>query len=76
MRGDLPLAAQRLLASCTVRTVEAREIRTYGERVGQQKSIQIEGHTFNSVKEARRVLGYGWDRIARLLKNGSAKYVE
>ena len=76
MKGDIPGPAFRLLALLPVRTIEARpERRTYRERQGQQKGIEIEGRFFQSMKEAKRELGYGYDRIKRLIGKGMARYV-
>ncbi len=76
MKGDIPDWAFRLSLACPVRTVEARPDRRYRERLGQQKGIEIDGQFFVSMKEAKRELGYGYDRIKRLIGKGLARYVE
>ncbi len=75
MRGDIPDWAFKLALSCPVRTVEARPDRQYRERLGVQRGIEIEGRFFVSMKEAKRELGYGYDRISRMIKKGLARYV-
>lgn len=85
MRGDIPQAAFRLLASLPVRTHLTPEIPVYkmpkrrrvdGSVWNAKRKVCVKGRVFDSMKLARKTLHMGEERLMKMLASGEAQYVE
>ena len=75
MKGDLPLAAVRLLSACTVRT-HIRTQLTYEARLSANnvRKVRVGPITYESLTEAGRQLGKSRGAIRNMIASGRARY--
>lgn len=78
MRGDLPLAAFRLLNALPVRTherpVAAAPSTARGNRYGRRPVI-VRGVEYETIRDARSKLGIGYEQFYAMIAKGEARYL-
>lgn len=75
MKGDIPLAAFRLLSSNTL-IVRTHERKSYVRLQASTTSdpIKVGGVTYESIAEASRQLGYSRGKLRKMIERGKASY--
>lgn len=81
MRGDVPNAAIRLMAQLPTRTIERSQAPTRlgaisGGNHFHKRAVMVAGARYETVRDARRKLGIGYQRFYSMLDTGEAKYVK
>lgn len=78
MKGDLPAAAFRLLGMLPVRTHERPQYTKpssfRGNRYGR-RPVLIDGVEYDTIRDARRVLGIGYEAFYGMIDSGKARYL-
>lgn len=76
MRGDMPLAAIRLLASNTlaVRTHERSHQVVHDGNANNVRPVIVDGVHYESLTEASRQVGVGREALRKRIYKGTARY--